>query len=144
MNFLSVSVFETLESFSGWLSVGIIAAVILGFAFLFFFNKNGLKDAISLGSVILFFYALGMAIAVLLMEIFKYQDAAYLAANGYDKGTVSNLFVPLIIGIGVLLFGGISLVIAKSKKPELINKARVFSGVSSGLAVVASVLLAVL
>lgn len=144
MNFLSVSVFETLESFSGWVSVGIVAAVILGAAFLFFFNKKALKESLPLAATILFFYAIGMAIVVIAFEIFKYGDEAYVAANGYDAANVGNLFIPLIMGLGVLLFTVIALTVARKKKPELLKRTRIFGGAFSVLAIAASVMLFVL
>ena len=144
MNFLSVSVFETLESFSGWVSVGIIAAVIFGIAFLFFFDKEALKENMLLAATVLFFYAIGMAIVVLAFEIFKYGDEAYVAANGYDAANVGNLFIPLIMGLGVLLFTVITLIVARRKKPELLKRTRIFGGIFSVLAIAASVMLFVL
>ena len=124
---------DTLEPISLWLTLGFALAIILSLAVCFFISKDKL-GAVAKSSIIAFvFYALILGIILLVAEIAKKFDTAYLEDNWVNKDVITHILFPLLINLVVALIGGIVSFILSKKN----------SSFKKTFAIIYSVLLAV-
>ena len=124
---------DTLEPVSLWLTVGLISAIALALLIVFLVRKELFKKVAKGLSIGFIFYALVLGIVLLVAEIGKKFDLAYLENNWVNKDIVTHVFLPILITLVIALIGGIVLfILAKKENP----KKKLFSLIFGALMVV--------
>lgn len=109
---------DTLEPIAKWLTIGIVAAILIGYLITFLVNKDLSKVFIKKSAIGFIFYALALGIFLLILEISKKFDVAYLEENWVSLDVIKYVLVPLLVTLSVALVGGITLfVLVKNQSP---------------------------
>ena len=111
LNLLSSGIYfsDTFEPIAKWLTVGIIGAILLGYLITFLANKSLAKTFIKKASVGFIFYALVLGIFMLVLEILKKFDTAYLEENWVSLDVISFVLIPLLVTLSLSLIGGVTI-----------------------------------
>lgn len=144
-NLLSSTYFvDKLEPFIKWGSIAIVGALfILSVVFLFINKEFGLKFCKN-ALIGLVLYALLVGITMLLFEIIKHYDPAYLTDNWVSKDIVPFVFIPILSTLVFLLVGGVVIFILTKKRPEKVKITTiVLSAIFSAFVIACIVLIAI-
>lgn len=132
---------DIFEPFAIWGTVGIVGALLISWLIVFF-TKRELAGKVGKNLLIGFiFYALVLGIFLLILEITKKFDSAYLDKNWVSKNIVYYVFLPLLITTVVALGCAIMLFIVSKKKPELLKTLSIIVGSVLFALMVASVVI---
>jgi uncharacterized membrane protein len=135
---------DLVEEPAKWLTIGLLGALLLIYLVMLLtcliaklmdnevfaektlsLSKKFLKSA-GIGFV---FYALALGIFLLVAEIMKKFDTAYLEENWVSLDVVSHVLIPLLATLVVALIGGITLFVLSKMKPEKIKIALAIFGI---------------
>ncbi len=122
-NLLTTYAIDVAEPYVIWGTVTIAGALVLTGLILLLvdcvFIKNGIfKKYVKIAFYAFFVYALVMAVSVLVMEIVKHYDPAYLEDKWVSKDIVPYMFIPAVITLSIMLFSFAGLFIVNIKRPE--------------------------
>lgn len=106
---------DTLEPISLWLTLGFALCIVLSLAVCFFIAKDKLGTALKSSIIAFVFYALILGIILLVAEIAKKFDLAYLEDNWVSKDVITHILLPLLISLVVALIGGIILFVLSKR-----------------------------
>lgn len=101
--------FDAAEPVAIWLTVGIVAALVVCGIVLFFARKKIFGKYVRFASIGFTFYALILGMVMLILGIIKHSDADGLAENGVSEEVVWFVFVPLVALFALALAAGILL-----------------------------------
>lgn len=140
-NLLAGYAADAIKPYAIWITVGIFGALLISGIIISIVNKAELKPfmKISLGAFTV--YSLIVGIIMLVFEIIKHYDSAYLEKNYVSKDIITYVFLPLIITFTVLLLSGVAVFFIVKKKPALSKKAQLSAGVICGAALIVSVVM---
>lgn len=126
---LATYAFDSAESVVLWLTVGVVAAlVITGFILFFTMEREIAFKAIKFMIWELAFYALIIGIMMLVMQLVKRTSEGYLTDNYLNSDVISYVLVPLLVLFGVMLAGAIALISVNLKKPSASKLAGIIIG----------------
>lgn len=126
---LATYAFDSAESVVLWLTVGVVAAlVITGFILFFTMEREIAFKAIKFMIWELAFYALIIGIMMLVMQLVKRTSEGYLTDNYLNSDVISYVLVPLLVLFGVMLSGAIALISVNLKKPSASKLAGIIIG----------------
>ncbi|MBR2871284.1 MAG: energy-coupled thiamine transporter ThiT [Clostridia bacterium] len=132
---------DKLEPISLWLTIGFIGALLVTWLIAFLFDKQVSNKIAKHGLFALLFYSLVMGILLLVAEISKKYDLAYLEENWVNKEIINLVFIPVLITLCIGLLGGVALFITAKKKPQLTKIIGFVFGGLIGCAVIVSLIL---
>ena len=119
---------DTFEPFAIWGTVGIVGALLISWLIIFF-TKKEIAGKVGKNMLIGFiFYALALGIFLLVLEITKKFDSAYLENNWVSKDIINYVFLPLLITTVIALGCAILLFVVSKKKPELLKTLAIIVG----------------
>ena len=102
LNLLSPNyLIDTLEPYAIWVTVGIVGALILASLVIFLSKKELFKKVVKRLSIAFFFYALLLGIMMLVLELFKKYDVAYLENKWVSLKVINLVFIPLLVTLGL-------------------------------------------
>ena len=121
-----VYLMDTVEPYIIWGTVGLVAALLLAglMVFLYKMFKSYAKAAL----VLFIFYALIAGIFMLVLDIIKHYDPAYLEENYVNADIVPYVFVPAVVTLGLTLISAAVLFIVAAKKREKLTLASMICG----------------
>ncbi len=132
---------DTLEPISIWMTLGFLLAVALTLAVCFFVNKDKVLPFAKYSTLAFFFYALVLGILLLVAEIAKKYDLAYLENNWVSKNVITHVLIPLLCFMVLALLGGITLFILTKKQSKFKKGFTFVFGLIFGVAIVVSLVL---
>ena len=123
LNLLANYAIDVAEPYLIWGTAAIAGALVLaGLSILlvdYVFTKNGIfKKYIKKAFLAFCAYALVMGIAVLIMEIVKHYDPAYLEENYVSSDITTYVFIPAVITLALTLLSFVGLFFVTKKRPE--------------------------
>ncbi len=101
--------FDAAEPVALWLTVGIVAALLIAGIALFFAKKGAFKNYVRFASIGFIFYALILGMVMLILNIIKHSDEDYLAENGISGDVIYFVLIPLFALFAFALIAGILL-----------------------------------
>lgn len=119
---------DTFEPIGIWMTVGIVSALILCWAIVYFTKKEASGKVAKYMFIGFIFYALALGIFMLSLEIAKKYDTAYLDDKWVSRDITSYVFLPVLITMIIALLGGIALFIISKKKPSLFKTTAMIVG----------------
>ncbi len=132
---------DTLEPISLWLTLGFIIAILLSLIVCFFTNRDNVTSVAKSGLIAFVFYSLVLGAMLLIAEIAKKYDLAYLENNWVSKDVITHVLLPLLICICFTLIGGIVLFILSKKESKTKKVFTIVFGVVLTLLIVATLIL---
>lgn len=108
---------DKLEPISLWLTIGFVGALAINLLVTLFMHKQNMVKVAKSSVISLLFYSLALGILLLVAEILKKYDSAYLEKNWVNKDIVKFVFIPVLVTLCLSLIGGITLFIIAKKKP---------------------------
>ena len=147
---------DILETPAKWLTVGILGVLILVYLGTLlvalickikgnesFYQKtmDFSKKYLKFAGIAFVFYALVLGILLLVAEIAKKFDTAYLEENWVSLDVVTHLLIPLLVTLCIALIGGITLFCVSKIKPEKVKTVIVIFGVLLAIALIVTLVL---
>lgn len=108
--------FDAAEPVAIWLTVAIVAALIVAGIILFFAKRDVFAKYVKYGVLAFVAYALVMGILMLALQLAKRMDPAYLEDKWLNADVVNYVLVPLIVVFAFVLAGGAGLFVISKKK----------------------------
>ncbi len=130
---------DAVEPYLLWVTVGLIAVLILAGLAVYFFKtfRSYLKAALA----IFVFYALILGVVVLIMEIVKHYDAAYLEENGVNKDIIPYVFVPLLVTVALALVSAAMFAILLKYRPAAAKKTAIVCSLITLVSLITAIVL---
>ncbi len=145
-NLLANYAIDVAEPYVIWGTVAIAGALVLAGLILLLvdykFTKNGIfKKVVKIAFYSFFVYALVMGIAVLIMEIAKHYDPAYLEDKWVSKDIVPYMFIPTVITLGLALLSFAGLFVVSLKYPKAKKIYSIIAGTVCAVSLVVTLVL---
>ena len=135
---------DTFEPIAKWLTIALLGATVIALTLVFFLKKDCFKKITSKVCIGFFVYALVLGIFLLVLEITKKFDTAYLEENWVSLDVIYYVLLPLLITLCLGLIGGITIfVLSKKQSPALKSVTAIFGVVIAVALVVTLVLIGV-
>ena len=107
---------DAIMPYAKWATV-IIVAVMLGAGLVFAFTaKDFLKKYLKYALSFLIIYALAVGIIMLILDIVKHYDPAYLEENYVNADVATHVLIPLLVTLSITLVGAIVLTVIGKKR----------------------------
>lgn len=132
---------DTFEPVAKWLTIGFISALAICLLVTLFVKREILGQVAKNSLITLVFYALVMGIALLVMEIAKKYDSAYLDKNWVNQQITTHVFLPILITLVIALIGGITLFVVAKKKPSAFKITALIVGILCVVGIIVSLIL---
>lgn len=118
-NLLSTAyLIDRLEPVSLWLTIGVLGLLLIAILTAWLVRKDLVGKVSKYGFFALIGYALILGIVLLIAEISKKYDLAYLQNNYVNKDIIKLVFLPILLTLCVGLIGGVVLFILSKKQPR--------------------------
>ncbi len=141
-NLLSTAyLIDKLEPVSLWLTIGVLGAFLIAVLITMAIRKDLTSKTVKYGFFALIGYALILGIILLIAEISKKYDLAYLEKNYVNKDIINYVFLPLLITLCIGLLGGIAVFIIAKEKPTLLKRIGLIVGCLLACGVITSLVL---
>ncbi len=124
-----------------WLTLGVVGALIVVGATLFFADRQSFPAYAKYALIDLALYALVVGLMMVIANLVKRTSGEYLDDNYLNKDVISYVLVPLIIAMTIVLASGITLFVASFKKVEK-KTFKIIGAVTGGLSAAAVVVAA--
>ena len=111
--------FDYAETVVLWLTVAIVAAILIAGFVIYFAKRDVFAKYAKFGALGFAAYALVMGIIMLVLQLVKRMNADYLESKYVNADAINYVIVPLLVLFGVALIGGIVLFVIQQKKPEI-------------------------
>lgn len=144
-NLLStVYLVDTLEPIVKWIAIGFISAILLVGIVFAIVKKELLGEYLKKALIALTLFATIIGITMLVLEIVKHYDGAYLDENWVSKEIIPLVFIPILVTLFTILVSTLALFIKSKKNAENLNKSiKIALIVCGALLVISLVLIAV-
>ena len=137
----SVYLSDTLEPVFKWVTIGVLLGVLICLFAGYFANKDSFPKYAKNSILGFAFYALVLGIFMLILEIIKKYDVAYLEENWVSLDVIPFVFVPVLVTLSVALISGITLFILAKKNFANIKKAYIICGLALAICLVTTLVL---
>ena len=135
---LATYAFDTAETVILWLTVGVLAALIVA-GIAIYFAKRNLAGAYAKYAVLGFVgYALIAGITMLALQLAKRTNPAYLEDKWLNADVVNYVLVPLLVLFAFALICGVALFVISQKKPNLFKPLAITFGALCGAGIIAA------
>ena len=141
MNLLASYLIDVVEPYAKWITVGIVGALVVLGAILFFAKSKAFKPYVKYAGRGLVVYALAVGIALLILDIVKHYDAAYLDKNYVNNDIIPYVFVPVLVTLCIALFSAVIVFVISKKAPTKVKKATVICGIVCAVSLVTALVL---
>lgn len=137
-NLLADYAFDAAEPIALWLTVAIVGAMLLA-GIIVFFAKRDIFAKVTTYMVYGFtLYALVMGIVMLVLQLVKRSDPAYMEDNDLAANVITYVIIPLIVVFALLLVGAVALFCVQKFKPSLTKTVAIAGGALVAAAVIAA------
>ena len=140
-NFLANYLIDNVEGLAFWLTVSFAVAFIIAGIILFFAKKDYIKSYIKYAVLTFFVFALVLGIFLLVSDLIKHYNAAYLDKNYVSKDIIGLVLIPELITLFLALFATATGFILAKKKPAAVKKFGIILGIVCGIALIVSLVL---
>ncbi|MDE6667966.1 MAG: energy-coupled thiamine transporter ThiT [Clostridia bacterium] len=135
---LATYAFDTAESVILWLTVGVLAALIVA-GVVIYFAKRSIAGAYAKYAVLGFVgYALVAGITMLALQLSKRTNPAYLEDKWLNADVVNYVLVPLLVVFSYALICGVVLFVISKKKPIFLKPLAITFGAHCGAGIIAA------
>ena len=128
----SVYLMDKAELVMPWVTVGVAVAVLLGLLAFFIFKKEYVKKYLKISCIAFVLYSLLAGIIMLCLEVAKKYSLSYLQDNYVDNKIITQVFIPIIALLVVLLLSFVILIIVYNKRKDLFKRFSVILGCIAG------------
>ena len=132
---------DALETPAKWLTIGVLGGLLILLIVTFFINKENFTKTAKCCLITFVFYALALGILLLVTEIMKKFDTAYLEENWVSLDVISHVLIPLLVTLVITLIGGIILFITAKLKPEKVKAITAIFGIVLGICLIVTLVL---
>ena len=132
---------DKLEPISLWLTIGVLGLLLVTILIVWLARKDLVGRVFKYGFFAFIIYALVLGIVLLIAEISKKYDLAYLEENYVNKDIINYVFLPLLITLCVALLGGACLFVTAKKKPYWFKKIGLIVGCMLACGIITSLVL---
>lgn len=139
-NLLASYTIDKLQPYAMWITIGIIAAIVLAGIIAFFAKKEIFRKFAKIVGFSFVVYALIVGIVLLIFDIIKHYDAAYLEKNYVSQDIIPYVFIPVLVTLCLMLVSAVILLIINKIKPENLKKASIICGIVCALSLITSVI----
>lgn len=101
-----------------WLTIAVVCALVVAGVVIFFAKRPILTKYVKYAVVAFFFYALIVGLLMVVSNLVKRTDPAYLEKNCLDHDVIGYVLVPIIVAFGIALIGGGILFALSMKKVD--------------------------
>ncbi len=138
-NLLSNYAIDIAEPFLIWVTVGLVASLIVLGVILFFTKRSIFKPYLKTVCICFVFYALVLGVLALTLEICKKYDAWYLEDNWVHRDVINYVLAPLLALVIALLVSGIILFITVKKHPKKVKLISIILGCVCGVGIISAI-----
>lgn len=133
---------DAVEPYAKWVTVALFACVLIA-GIILAFVKSGkfLKKYVKIAGSAFVLYAIIIGIVLLILDIQKHYDPAYLEKNYVNSDILDYVFFPALVTLFLALFGGIFLFVISLKFPQLVKRAMIIVGIVVGISLIATIIL---
>ena len=137
---LATPAFDVAEPVVIWLTVGVVcAAVVAGIVLYFTVERGTFAKYVKYAVLGLTFYALAAGIIMVVLNLVKRTDPAYMEDNSLNADVIGYVLVPLLVAFAVALVCGVALfVLSKKANPSVFKKV----SFAAGALIVATIIVA--
>lgn len=119
-NLLTTYAVDVLEPIVKWISIPLVAAFLIFTVILFFVKNDLLKKIFKIAAFSIAVYAILLTVIMLVLDIVKHYNAAYLEKNYINKDVIYFVLLPLAITLTISLISLVTLYVLKAR-----NSARI-------------------
>lgn len=143
-NFLSVYAIDTFEPIAKWLTISLIAVLLISMLICFFIKRENFSKLSKISLIIFLVYTLVLGAVMLVLEILKKYNSNYLEKNWVNEKVVSMVLLPLLITVFFSLISAVVVfILSKKNSPKLKNVSIVLVAICALSLITALVLIAV-
>ena len=137
---LATPAFDVAEPVVIWLTVGVVcAAVVAGIVLFFAVERGTFAKYVKYAVLGLTFYALAAGIIMVVLNLVKRSEPAYMEDNSLNADVIGYVLVPLLVAFAVALVCGVALfVLSKKANPSVFKKV----SIAAGALIVATIIVA--
>lgn len=137
---LATPAFDVAEPVVIWLTVGVVcAAVVAGIVLFFTVQRGTFAKYVKYAVLGLTFYALAAGIIMVVLNLVKRTDPAYMEDNSLNADVIGYVLVPLLVAFAFALVCGVALfVLSKKANPSVFKKV----SIAAGALIVATIIVA--
>ncbi len=132
---------DTLETPIKWLTIALAIAFVVCVIVAISLKNEGFTKFVKNLAIGLVLYALALGVLLLVLEIQKKFDVAYLEENWVSLDVISHVLIPLLVTLTIALVGGITLFVLSKTKPNAVKTLLIVFGVILAVCVVVSLVL---
>lgn len=140
-NLLTGYAADAFEPYAIWITVGVFGALFAAGFIVALAKKSIFKTYFKFAVSGFFAYALVVGIVILILEIVKHYDAAYLDENYIRKEIITYVFLPVLITLSLALINGIILFFIAKKRPESMKKTVIGAASVCGAALIIAIVM---
>ncbi|MBD5631823.1 MAG: hypothetical protein HDP34_01145, partial [Clostridia bacterium] len=135
---LSGYAFDVAEPVALWLTVAVVAALIVAGVVLYFAKRVIFVKYVKYSVIAFAGYALVLGIIMLVLQLVKRTNPGYLEDKYLNADVINYVLVPLLTLFAVALVSGIVLFIVSGKKPHVFKPLAIALGSLCGVGVIAA------
>ena len=136
LNLLTTYAIDLAEPIAKWATIGLAVALIIA-CLIVFLAKKSLFAKFTKSCLIAFvFYALIAGITLLVLELTKKFDLAYLEAKWVNLNVIKLVFIPVITTLSIALVSLVLLLVFSKVKPNALKKLAIICGIVCGIAII--------
>lgn len=128
----SIYLIDKAELVMPWLTIGLAITVLLGLLLFFILKRDCVKKYLKISCTLFLLYSLIAGIFMLCLEVAKKYSLSYLQDNYVDEKIITQVFIPIIALLVVLLVSFIILIIIYNKRKDLFKRFALILGCIAG------------
>lgn len=132
---------DTLEPIFKWVTIGVVLGIIICLIAGYFASKQNFAKLCKNTLIGFVFYALVLGITMLVLEIMKKYDVAYLEDNWVSLDVISHVFLPVLVTLCLALISGITLFVLAKKGFKKMKVAYIVSGALLAVSLIVTLVL---
>lgn len=120
----AIDAFDAAEPVVLWLTVALVCAAVLVGIIIFAAKREAFRPYVKYAVIGATFYALCIGIMMVILNLVKRTDPAYMEDNSLNTDVINYVLVPLLVAFAVALVCGVLLfVLSKKADPAVFKKA---------------------
>ncbi len=114
-NLLANYAVDVVEPYVKWISISLAAIVLIAVVILYFVNNDVFKQVFKVATFVLVVYALVVTIFMLILDIAKHYNSAYLDKNYVSKDVIYYVLIPVAATLFLSLVSLVAIYVLKTK-----------------------------
>lgn len=131
--------FDSAETIALWLTVALVAALVVVGIITFFAKKEIFGKYVKNATLGFVAYALVLGIIMLVLQLAKRTNSEYLDDKWLNHDVVGYVIIPLLVLFAVVLAGGIVLFLISKFKPAVFKPIAIAVGILSAAGLIAAI-----